>query len=84
MARETLTFQYGAHGTHGIMASELNAENFANKRESLNQSKLSDASKLNKLLNFIREQNSRQEHEPLLGNLIDNGFVEPLHNTQAD
>ena len=57
------------------------AENVANKRESLNQSKLSDASKRNKLLNFIREQNSRQEHEPLLGNLIDNGFAEPLHNS---
>ena len=57
------------------------AENIANKRESLNQNKLSDANKRNKLLNFIREQNYRQEHEPLLGNLIDNGFAEPLHNS---
>ena len=32
-------------------------------------------------MNFIREQNSRQEHEPLLGNLIDSGFAEPLHNS---
>ena len=33
------------------------------------------------LLNFIKEQGSRQEYEPVLGKLIDCGFAEPLHNS---
>ena len=57
------------------------AECVASKRESLSKSKLSDACKRNKLLNFIKEQNSRQEYHPPLGKLIDNGFAEPLHNS---
>lgn len=39
------------------------------------------STKRNKLLHFIREQNSRQEHEPLLGKLVNYGFAEPLHNS---
>jgi hypothetical protein len=49
--------------------------------EELYRSKNSNATKRNKLLNFIREQGSRQEYEPLLGKLVDCGFAEPLHNS---
>ncbi len=57
------------------------AQKVANEKEKLNKSKLSDTSKRNKLLQFIREQNSRQEYEPILGNIIEHGFAEPLHNS---
>lgn len=57
------------------------AREVANKKEELCRSKNSNATKRNKLLNFIREQGSRQEYEPLLGKLVDCGFAEPLHNS---
>lgn len=57
------------------------AKKVAQKRDELSKTKYSAVTKRNKLLGFIREHGSRQEHEPLLGKLIDCAFAEPLHNS---
>ena len=38
------------------------------------------STKQKKLLDFIRDQKSRQEFGPLNGPMIDVGYAEPLHN----
>ena len=72
-----------AHGTHAWDYEKRikTAECVASKRESLSKSKLSDVCKRNKLLNFIKEQNSRQEYHPPLGKLIDNGYLQSPSTT---
>ena len=32
------------------------------------------------VLNFIKSNSSRQEYEPILGQLVDKVYAEPLHN----
>ena len=58
------------------------AKKVAAKKEQLSGSGNSSKTQRNKLLNFMKAQGSRQEHEPVLGKLIDHGFAEPpLHNS---
>ena len=56
------------------------AANVTAKRNALDQTKLVKSTKRNKLLNYIKSLNSTQEHVPVLGQLVDNIFAEPLHN----
>ena len=56
------------------------AANVTAKRNALDQTTLAQSTKRTKLLNYIKSSNSRQEHVPVLGQLVDNIFAEPLHN----
>jgi hypothetical protein len=56
------------------------AEKVTLKKGKLESKKISEATKRNQVLNYIREQGSRQESEPIIGKLIDHGLAEPLHN----
>ena len=61
--------------------SRLNvASNVNAKKVELEKSSYAESTKRNKLLNFIRSNNSRQEYEPILGQLVDKVYAEPLHN----
>ena len=69
-------------GNHGLYEDRLKvAKLVSGKKVELNQKKITDASRRNNILEFIREQSSRQEFPPLLGNLIDKAYAEPLHNS---
>lgn len=57
------------------VASKVNA-----KKEELEKSSYAESTKRNKLLNFIKSNSSRQEYEPILGQLVDKVYAEPLHN----
>lgn len=57
------------------------AKKVAAKTEQLSKTNVSSKTRRKNLLNFIKEQGSRQEYEPVLGKLIDCGFAEPLHNS---
>jgi hypothetical protein len=50
------------------------------KEKELEKSSYAKSTKRNKILNFIRNENSRQEFQPMLGKLVDNMYAEPLHN----
>lgn len=50
------------------------------KKEELEKSSYAESTKRNKLLNFIKSNSSRQEYEPILGQLVDKVYAEPLHN----
>ena len=50
-------------------------------QEGLSKKKLSVASVRKKTLEFIKGQGSRQEFEPLIGDLVDKAYAEPLHNS---
>ena len=50
-------------------------------KEGLSKKKLSVATVRKKTLEFIKEQGSRQEFEPLIGRLVDKAYAEPLHNS---
>ena len=50
------------------------------KKEELQKSSYAESTKRNKLLNFIKSNSSRQEYEPILGQLVDKLYAEPLHN----
>lgn len=51
------------------------------KKEELAKTSYAESTKRNKVLNFIRSNDSRQEYEPILGQLVDKVYVEPLHNS---
>jgi chorismate mutase len=57
------------------------ATKVATKKQELDQTALADSTKRSKVLNYIRSLNSRQEHVPVLGHLVEHIFAEPLHNT---
>ena len=57
------------------------AKKVAAKKEQLSESCNSSKTQRNKLLNFMKAQGSCQEHEPVLGKLIEHGFAQPLHNS---
>ena len=57
------------------VASKVNA-----KKVELEKSSYAESTKRNKLLNFIKSNNSRQEYEPILGQLVDKVYAEPPHN----
>ena len=50
------------------------------KKEELEKSSYAESTKRNKLLNLIKSNSSRQEYEPILGQLVDKVYAEPLHN----
>ena len=50
-------------------------------KQGLSKKKLSVATVRKKTLEFIKEQGSRQEFEPLVGALVDKAYAEPLHNS---
>ena len=57
------------------------AKKVADKKDQLSKTNYSVVTKRNKLLCFIEEQSSRQEHKPLLGKLVDCAYADPLHNS---
>jgi hypothetical protein len=50
------------------------------KKNQLKRTKYAESTKRKKTLDFIREHHSRQETVPMLGELVDKVFAEPLHN----
>ena len=50
-------------------------------KQGLSKKKLSVATVRKKTLEFIKDQGSRQEFEPLIGALVDKAYAEPLHNS---
>jgi hypothetical protein len=48
-------------------------------KKKISKTKLSDTTKRHKVTSFIAEKKSRQEFEPLLGNIVDRAHVDPLH-----
>lgn len=48
------------------------------KKEELSRTKLAESTKRNKVLEFIRDKKSRQEFKPLMNELVDSAFSEPL------
>ena len=57
------------------------AKKVSSKKHELNQKNLSDVTRRNKILEFMKAQASRQEFPPLFGNLVDKSYAEPLHNS---
>ena len=55
------------------------AKKVSSKKHELNQKNLSDVTRRNKIVEFMKAQASRQEFPPLLGNLVDKSYAEPLH-----
>ena len=55
------------------------ANSVENFKKSLERKKISKKTKRSKVTEFISGKKSRQEFPPLLGELIDNAHVEPLH-----
>ena len=51
------------------------------KENELNATRLSPSTKRSKLTQFIKDQKSRQECEPIIAHLVDFAFAEPLHNS---
>ena len=48
--------------------------------QNLEHSPITEKTKRTKLTNFIRSKKSRQQFEPVLGQLVDKAIAEPLHN----
>ena len=52
----------------------------AKKEEELEKTALGESTKRSKILNYIQSLNSRQEYVPMLKELVDKMYPEPLHN----
>ena len=50
------------------------------KKEELEKTALAESTKRSKILNYIQSLNSRQEYVPMLKELVDKMYAEPLHN----
>ena len=46
----------------------------------LGKTKYADSTKRKKILSFLRDNHSRQENVPMLGQLVNKVYAEPLHN----
>ena len=51
------------------------------EKEDIGSKKVSETTKGNQVLKYIREQGSQQGSEHIIGKLIDLGMAEPLHDT---
>ena len=51
------------------------------KENELNATRLAPSTKRSTLTQFIKDQKSRQECEPIIAHLVDFTFAEPLHNS---
>lgn len=51
------------------------------KQNELDATRLAPSTKRSKLTQFIKDQKSRQESEPIIAHLVDYAFAEPLHNS---
>lgn len=49
------------------------------KKEELEKTALGESTKRSKILNYIQSLNSRQEYVPILKDLVDKMYAEPLH-----
>ena len=56
------------------------AAKVAERKQQLQGSTYAGSTKRKKVLDFIKDQKSRQEFEPIIGKIIDFGYAEPLHN----
>lgn len=56
------------------------AAKVSNLKQQLQEKNYAESTKREKVLDFISDQKSRQEFEPLIGPMIDVGYAEPLHN----
>lgn len=56
------------------------AAKVSNFKQQLQETNYAESTKRTKVLDFIRNQNFRQEFEPLIGPMINAGYAEPLHN----
>ena len=50
------------------------------KKDELGKTKYADSTKRKKILQFLRDNHSRQENVPMLGQLVNKVYAEPLHN----
>lgn len=57
------------------------AAKVSNFKQQLQETNYAESTKRTKVLDFIRNQNFRQEFEPLIGPMINAGYAEPLHNS---
>ena len=55
------------------------AAKVAERKQQLQDSTYAESTKRKKVLDFIKDQKSRQEFEPIIGKIIDFGYAEPLH-----
>lgn len=56
------------------------AAKVAERKQQLQGSTYAESTKRKKVLDFIKDQKSRQEFEPIVVKIIDFGYAEPLHN----
>ena len=57
------------------------AEKVKNYKKRLEEKNYKPSTERDKTLKFMKEEETRQEFKPILGELIDNAYAEPLHNT---
>ncbi|CAH3110588.1 unnamed protein product [Porites lobata] len=73
----------GAHNTWQPWSYQKRLEvaaKVAERKQQLQGSTYAESTKRKKVLDFIKDQKSRQEFEPVIGKIIDFGYAEPLHN----
>ena len=56
------------------------AAKVSNLKQQLQAKNYAESTKRKKVLDFIRDQKSRQEFEPVIGPMVNVGYAEPLHN----
>lgn len=56
------------------------AAKVAEREQQLQKSSYAECTKRKKVLDFIKDQKSRQEFESIIGQIINAGYAEPLHN----
>lgn len=56
------------------------AAKFAERKQQLQESSYAESTKRKYVLDFIKDQKTRQEFEPTIGQIINAGYAEPLHN----
>ena len=56
------------------------AKKVSEEKVKISQSAYAPVTKRNKILKYMKDNGTRQEHGPLLGKLVDCAYAEPLHN----
>ena len=59
----------------------LNAEKVDAYKKSLKEKNYKPSTERDKILKYMKQEGTRQEFRPILGDLIDKAYAEPLHNT---
>ena len=69
-----------APGYHGIIKALIFHQRQMPRKRNEKKSSYAESTKSNKLLTFIKSNSSRQEYEPILGQLVNKVNSKPLHN----